>query len=155
MILYPTQSYSGPLWYVVALLLVCATLPVWMWLLGNQPWLLVVWTLVLFLVGAPEFFALHQVAHCSLFFALDWFWVLRREFLSDHVKRFWLVWLASFVLCLLLVPLSLLPLCAGLLCLPALHGLALHLTGNAGRCSVFLGRAERWLFEWGGRAQRR
>ncbi len=56
------------------------------------------------------------------------------------MKRFWLVWLASFALCLFLVPLSLLPLCAGLLSLPALHGLALHLTGNVGRCLVFLGR---------------
>lgn len=140
LILYPTQSYSSSLWYIVALLLVCATVPVWMWLLGNRPWLLVAWTLVLNLVGGPEFLALHQVARYSLFFVLGWLWVLHREFLSHHLERFWLVWLAAFALCLLFMPSSLLPLGAGLLSLPALHGLASHTTGRIGRCFAWLGQ---------------
>lgn len=140
LVIHPTQSYASFLWYIFALLLVYASVPVWLWLLRNKPWLLVAWTLALNLIGGPELLGLHQVARYSLFFALGWLWVLHRAPLSAHLDRFWMVWLGAFVGGLFLLPKSALPLMASLLSIPALHGLARQLTGKAGRLFGWLGR---------------
>jgi fucose 4-O-acetylase-like acetyltransferase len=122
MITQPTESYASFLWFIVALLLIEAIVPLLFFLVRGRTSLAIVVCLGLFMMPVTKFMALHQVCRYLLFFVIA-------AALSPHVdaligssKRYVVGFAGLFIGAHLLLPSAALPITAGLLAIPTLLG---------------------------------
>jgi fucose 4-O-acetylase-like acetyltransferase len=139
LVLYPTESYVSFLWFIVVLYLIYLLVPLVFHLARQRAWMATCIAFALFWIPLGKVLALHQVGRYTLFFVLG---SLAATNLAGYRRLIdhWLpLWLAAFATVLVCLPLEWLPLPAGLLSIPALHGLVRRLPRVAGPALALLG----------------
>jgi peptidoglycan/LPS O-acetylase OafA/YrhL len=131
MLLYPTSGFITFVWFIVALLGIYLLTLLAAWLSPRRVAPVLAVALVLHVASVSgwvtDLFALQQVARYWFIFVVGRLAYQHRERLLPIWRASWPGWLLLLVLSLMWLPRPLLPTVPALLCLPALHGLALFI----------------------------
>ena len=103
-VLYPTESFSSFLWYIIVLFFLYVALPVLLSVFRYRGSLLLLVACVLHFLPMPKMFAIHLFMEYLLFFLLGFSMMhngkrknQRYEALLAHLDRWWLFWVAVFL----------------------------------------------------------
>ena len=140
LLLYPTESYSSSLWYLVTLFLVFAIVPLLGRLFGGRLELIFLFALALHFFPAGKLFSAHQVCRYLVFFVFAYFAtrniVVYREFLAKNCLPLFALFIGS----LIFIPLKDLRFVGAVLSIFSLHAISLKAKGVARGILTELGR---------------
>lgn len=118
----PTDSSAASfLWYIYALFLINALVPLLMLVTGRQLWIVLVLAFILHFVRVPHMFAMHQVFYHLLYFVLGGVIVTSWEQYTAAIDKFRWLWLSVFAVSLVVLNPGRDATWLGLIAIPAIH----------------------------------
>lgn len=122
-LLYPTGSFSTFLWFIYALFIICALVPVLLRLCRGDLRVALLVACVVHFLPMPHIFALHMVFGFLPYFLLGCLVMRNQEEYFRLLDHYWVLWIAVFVLALVFLDPSADKSWLGLAAIPALHAL--------------------------------